>query len=357
MAPLNRIVPITLLLLAGCATEKSATAPAPTATSTAASQPAASPTPAATGAIQAKPEATASLAALGVRPIEKTPEAQIENLWWLRPPGTVDNQGGLISGGLPENDAAFAKLEKLGVKTIVSVDGASPDVDAAARHGMTYIHIPTQYARVTGNEQLEVSRAINSSLDKGNVYIHCHHGKHRSPAQAAAAAVGLGWMSADQAVAYMKRAGTADIYQGLYSCVAESEALPAAELNAPVRPGEFVPLKKPAGLVDAMIAIDAAYDHLNEIKLSGWAVPKDHPDLVAADEAGKLTDHFRFSGEDPRAKVKGDDFTNQLAKAVASSTALEAGILRKDDSNKLDALWAPVASSCKDCHKQYRDKR
>ncbi len=32
----------------------------------------------------------------------------------------------LFSGGQPEGDAAFAELARLGVKTIVSVDGAKP---------------------------------------------------------------------------------------------------------------------------------------------------------------------------------------------------------------------------------------
>jgi protein tyrosine phosphatase (PTP) superfamily phosphohydrolase (DUF442 family) len=364
MRPRTRVLlPAVLLALAGCAAPQSASGPSkhPPAQCDL-NNPATQPnTPAPAVKIEAKPEATASLAALGVRkiegPAEGGPGVGPYNLWWLRQPGAVDKQGGLLSGSLPESEADFAHLRQLGIKTIISVDGASPDVAAAARQGLAYIHIPTQYAAVNSNEQLEVARAIAANLDKGSVYIHCHHGKHRSPAQAAAAAVGLGWMSADQAVAFMKQAGTADNYQGLYSCVLNSRTLSAQQINAPAQPGEFVAVRKPAGIVGAMIEIDSAYDHLGLIKSAGWATPKDHPDLVPADEAGRLADHFRFTGEDARAKAHGDDFMRLLAKAVVDASALEEGIVAKKDAKTLDTLWAPVAASCKDCHKQYRDKR
>src|SRR5688572_14033648 len=40
----------------------------------------------------------------------------------------------VISGGQPAGDAAFAQLREQGVRTIISVDGARPDVAAAKRH-------------------------------------------------------------------------------------------------------------------------------------------------------------------------------------------------------------------------------
>lgn len=51
----------------------------------------------------------------------------------------------VISGGQPEDAAAFEELKKLGVKTIISVDGATPDVKLAKDHGMAYIHLPIGY--------------------------------------------------------------------------------------------------------------------------------------------------------------------------------------------------------------------
>jgi hypothetical protein len=43
-------------------------------------------------------------------------------------PNAIQLHEQVISGGLPEGDAAFAKLKELGVKTIISVDGARPDL-------------------------------------------------------------------------------------------------------------------------------------------------------------------------------------------------------------------------------------
>src|SRR5207302_1722064 len=51
----------------------------------------------------------------------------------------------LYSGSVPEGDAGFASLRRLGVQTAISVDGARPDVDRARRFGLRYVHIPVGY--------------------------------------------------------------------------------------------------------------------------------------------------------------------------------------------------------------------
>src|SRR5262245_48501413 len=51
----------------------------------------------------------------------------------------------IYSGGQPQGEQAFQSLARLGVKTVVSVDGARPDVDAAHRNGLRYVHVPIGY--------------------------------------------------------------------------------------------------------------------------------------------------------------------------------------------------------------------
>src|SRR3954447_12320595 len=51
----------------------------------------------------------------------------------------------VIAGAAPEGDASFESLRKLGIKTIITVDGATPDVAAAHRHGLRYVHLPIGY--------------------------------------------------------------------------------------------------------------------------------------------------------------------------------------------------------------------
>src|SRR5262245_19124190 len=46
----------------------------------------------------------------------------------------------IYSGSQPEGNEAFAAIAKLGVKTIVSVDGSKPDVEAARNYGLRYVH-------------------------------------------------------------------------------------------------------------------------------------------------------------------------------------------------------------------------
>ena len=75
-------------------------------------------------------------------------------------PNAVQVHAKVISGGLPENDAVFQELQSLGVKTIISVDGAKPDVKTAARYGLRYIHLPHGYDGMPNNRVKELAKAV-----------------------------------------------------------------------------------------------------------------------------------------------------------------------------------------------------
>ena len=60
-------------------------------------------------------------------------------------PNAIEVPGGLVSGGLPESQEAFEELKRLGIKTIISVDGVKPNVQMAQAYGMRYVHIPHGY--------------------------------------------------------------------------------------------------------------------------------------------------------------------------------------------------------------------
>ena len=259
----------------------------------------------------------------------------------------------LISGAVPENAAAFDELKAMGIKTIITVDGATPNVEAANKRGMRYVHIPITYAEVTEAQAMEIARAVRDL--PGPIYIHCHHGKHRSPAAAAVVGVALGLVTPEQGVAFMKKAGTGANYTGLYACATEAVFFDQATLDR--APHEFPAVRKPKGMTAAMVDIDGCYERLGEIKAAGWKTPADHPDLVPASEAGQLADHYRNSGEDPKATALGADFAQRLAAAVKHATALEEALARNADSVKLGELWTPVVADCKSCHAVYRDKR
>ncbi len=258
----------------------------------------------------------------------------------------------LISGAVPDGEAALDELRSMGVKTIISVDGAMPDVAAAEARGMRYVHIPITYAEVTGEQRHEIARAIRDL--PGPVYMHCHHGKHRGPAAAASAAVALRMISPDEGVAFMKEAGTAPNYTGLYACVAA--AVIASDEALDKAPSDFPSVRRAHGIVAAMIEVDAAFEHLGDIRAAQWKVPADHPDLVPAAEAGRLTDNLRFTLEDQKSKDLGAAFAAKLQKAIAETSALEEMLIASAPADQLEATYKAVNASCKDCHAAYRDK-
>jgi len=261
---------------------------------------------------------------------------------------------GFISGSVPEGDAAFHTLDAMGIKTIISVDGAVPDVDAAAAHGIRYIHLPIGYNGFDEQRRLELTRATRDAMRSGPVYIHCHHGKHRSAGAAAAIAAGLGWSTPDASIARMKVSGTAPNYTGLFACAAASTVLGASTIDAV--PADFPSVSRPSGFVKGMVEMDEAFDHLKAIENAGWVTPANHPDLVPAAEAGRMADLFRVLAESAYAKAKPAEFNAMLHADNAQAQTLEHLLVAGEkDTAKLSAQLKGLAASCKECHLKYRD--
>ena len=271
------------------------------------------------------------------------------------------------SGGVPEGDAGFASLRALGVRTIVSVDGAVPDIERAKAAGMRYVHLPIGYDGFDDARKAELVRAVRD-LPKP-LYMHCHHGKHRSAGAAATVAVSLGWMTNDQGAARMKVSGTAPGYKGLWACTAKAAPMAAAVVDA--ASGAFPEVTRPDSFVASMVAIDEAFDRLRLAEKAGWQAPSDHPDLAPIADAGKLADLFRLIDD---AALKQCDASGApamkswLARNAAAAAELEqvlerAGAARaKGDAAAAarehaaaTAGMAALAADCKACHAKHRD--
>ena len=117
-------------------------------------------------------------------------------------PNPVQVHTNVISGGLPKGDEAFRELKSLGVQTVISVDGTKPDVKTANKYGIRYVHLPHGYDGISEARVKELAKAVRE-LD-GPIYIHCHHGKHRSPAAASVACVAAGLIPESKAVAILE---------------------------------------------------------------------------------------------------------------------------------------------------------
>lgn len=262
------------------------------------------------------------------------------------------------SGSAPEGDAGFASLQSWGVRTVISVDGAVPEVARAARFGLRYVHLPIGYDGFDDARKLELVRAVRDL--PGPIYIHCHHGKHRSAGAAAAVAASLGWMSPQAAIARMKVSGTSESYPGLYRCAATAQVLSAALIDT--APAQWPAVTRPSGMVESMVAIDDAMERIKVVEKAGWKVPATHPDLAPAADAGAIADHLRLLGQDgrPRDDAARAAFAAILATSLSAAKKLESDLAAEtaaDRPARLTADLKALRATCTACHAAHRDAR
>lgn len=263
----------------------------------------------------------------------------------------------LYSGGDPHGAGALAALKKLGVRTIISVDGAAPDVEAARKFGIRYVHLPIGYDGVPREQAVRLVQAVKSL--PGPVYVHCHHGKHRGPAAAAVCGIATERWSKQEAVAWMKQAGASPAYRGLYAS-ALAFVPPSAEELRRVGPDLPERAKVPA-LVEMMVQVDERWDHLKAVQKAGFRAPADQPDLDPRHEALQLTELFRELARLPRAKGRGEEFLLAAEEAERSAKGLEDALRSSAGRSKAEALkdaeaaFVAVDASCTRCHAKHRD--
>lgn len=262
----------------------------------------------------------------------------------------------VLSGSVPEGDAGFESLARLGIRTIVSVDGALPDLDRARARGMRYVHLPIGYDGFDDARRAQLVRAVRD-LPKP-VYIHCHHGMHRSAGAAAVIGVSLGWLTNAEAEGRMKVARTAEGYKGLWACAAKAAPMAAAAIDA--ASGDFPESTRPGTMVEAMVAIDDALERLKLAERSGWKAPPDHPDLAPAADAGKLVDLLRLLDGDAHVEAlevpARADFRALLEANARQASALEEMLAGKStDAARLGPAMKALAAGCKECHVRHRD--
>jgi protein tyrosine phosphatase (PTP) superfamily phosphohydrolase (DUF442 family) len=263
----------------------------------------------------------------------------------------------IFAGSTPDGDVGFESLAKLGVKTIITVDGAKPDITAAHKFGMRYVHLPHGYDGISTNVQLMLAKAGREL--PGPIYVHCHHGQHRGPTAAAVICMAdQGW-SRERAEAFLVTAGTSTNYTGLYETVREFN-MPSVELLRTL-PDKFPETAKVSGLVDAMVGIDERWEHLKAVRAAGYLTPPDHPDIVPANETVILWEHFREARRLPEVVQHGEDMIVQFKEAEA--VAKEAGRLLRlfagDASpgirEQLNQSFDLMGRSCSICHKAFRN--
>ncbi|MFT3878999.1 MAG: hypothetical protein QM703_04985 [Gemmatales bacterium] len=261
----------------------------------------------------------------------------------------------LLSGSVPEGDLGFQTLRKLGVKTIITVDGAKPEVERAKKFGMRYVHLPIGYDGVPANQGLRLAKAVRDL--PGLIYMHCHHGKHRSPAAAVVVKLCLDEKcTVATALELMKQAGTDPRYIGLYASPKELRRPSSTDLDKVS--SDFPETTPPGGMVQLMVEIDERWDRLKLIQAAGWTSPKNHPDLEPAHEALLLWEHYVETARLPGVQSKAKAFLELLKEAEATAKKLETALRMNAGAERTasaEKFFKASAASCSRCHSQYRD--
>ncbi len=263
----------------------------------------------------------------------------------------------LLSGGAPEGDQGFDALQRLRVKTIISVDGAWPDVQRARRLGMRYVHLPIGYDGVPREQAFKLARAVRDLPSQ--VYLHCHHGKHRSPAAAVVVNLCLdGTCTSKAALALMKRAGTGANYKGLYAAAEQFHLVADEELDRV--PADFPEVAQTDDFVNLMVKVERHFEHLKQVRAAGWQAPPEHADLDGPHEALLLREAYTELARLREARERGDELERWLGDAADNARALEnalaAGKARGTlDNNAVEAAFTASGEACTRCHRKYRD--
>jgi protein tyrosine phosphatase (PTP) superfamily phosphohydrolase (DUF442 family) len=261
----------------------------------------------------------------------------------------------LISGGPPQGEAGFQALRSLGVKTIISVDGAPPETAPADALNIACVHLPIPYREVPKDRALEIAKALRDL--PGPVYLHCSNGTARAPAAAGVVSVMLGEMSPQDACDALKSIGVLPGYSGLYASVLNAtkvgkEPLDALNVNftarAPITP-----------LIQSMVAMEKVWSRIEMAQQLEWTIPESRKDLKPEEDMLQLIDCLIDAG-------KLDEIATDTKKqAILADGEKWAAVLRrtwKKDaqtphrSEELNAAFKGVLSSCYDCHTQYREK-
>lgn len=271
--------------------------------------------------------------------------AHLPNAWRLHPQ--------VISGGVPQGDDGFRQLARLGVKTLISVDGARPDVAAAARHRLRYVHLPHGYDGVPTERARQLAKAVRDL--PGPVYIHCHHGRHRSPAAAVVGCVGAGLLPADAAPSVLAAAGTSPHYHGLRASALSARPIAPAQLDA-LRVN-FQPAVAVPPLAKAMVEIEILHDRLLALEESRWQHEPGRPEAAPAHVALLLREQFVELRRTEDAAGRGDQFNRLLGEGEAAARRLERSLASRGASSVGEAAAAlrAISDNCTACHRGHRD--
>lgn len=256
----------------------------------------------------------------------------------------------LFSGGTPIQEKGFIELKKLGVRTIISVDGAIPQISYAKKHNLRYIHIPIGYDGIS-EENISTFRSVFSKTSPP-YYFHCHHGKHRGPVALAAALCANGQLTRQEAFRYLTFAGTSKNYRGLWNSITTASTLKKFPPPQPLHS-----ISKVSNQAAVMANIEVISDRLKKLSKQQWQPDASTPDLTAPHQALLLLEQFKelprtLNLDSSHAEKKA--YLQYLNKTTHHASTLEKSLRNKDYPSANQSL-SELKSSCLNCHSDFRN--
>lgn len=272
---------------------------------------------------------------------------------------SAQNIAELVSNRLltgPEPDEQFwQKASELGIKTLISVDGISPQVQKAKQHGFSYIHLPISYDEIDSERTLQLASALKHA--EAPIYLHCHHGKHRGPTAAVVAALANNLISRPEGLAYLENQQTSKDYQGLWASARKTKELteiPYLELPSKMSVDD---------LTETMAQIDRVWKNVKLFRKNKWLVPKTHPDLVLKNELSLLYEFLFESERLQLLEAHNSQEQEEIHQLYEDSLEVLENFKRissethpsKATQTSMESAFQKTKANCKSCHQQFRD--
>ena len=262
----------------------------------------------------------------------------------------------IISGSEPIGAAAYERIAAMGVKTVLSVDGKSPDVATAAKFGLRYVHVPIKYSGMSEAAIAKIAKTFREL--PAPFFVHCFHGKHRGPAGAMIGRLVLDGATREVSLAQMRQCGTSKKYEGLYRAIATAP-MPSAESTTALA-FDFPSTHPFEGERQSMIEMARHWDNLVLLGKRSWKPDPAQPDLDALNEAQKLQGLVTGLNKSPELASEPDDYRGWMHGALASTNELVSALQahRKGDAAAAPRAAAALAATkqlCSTCHGSYRN--
>lgn len=256
----------------------------------------------------------------------------------------------VYAGTDPPQEETLARLEELGVRTLISMDFVPPDRFLAGVYGMESVHAPSAHGRIRMGDFLRTIRPFTHLA--GPFYLHGAPEDQRPLAVAAMADHLWERREANRALYLMREMGVPESEVELWFSASHHLYFHPQDTYL-LSPSDFPPALEPPPLRWMMQQLGESHDYLREAASMRWRTPPDAYHSTPASEAQTLWRSVRSV-----RRVRANDPEEWQEKWQALEEHAEAlhNALSEGNTEAATRAWQGVGASCAECHKAHRDR-